>query len=50
MPDDSETIALRVTVIGGQRYDDDYHRSLARYDHWPAKSPTGRQNWDRLRE
>lgn len=50
MPDDSETIALRVTVIGGQRYDDDYHRGLARYDHWPAKSPTGRQNWDRLRE
>jgi len=29
MPDDSETIALRVTVIGGQRYADDYQVSGA---------------------
>ena len=42
MNDNSESIALRVTVIGGQRYDDDYHRGLARHGHWPAKTPTGR--------
>jgi hypothetical protein len=50
MPDAPETIALRVTVIGGQRYDDDYHRGLARHGRWPAKNPTGRQYWDRMRE
>jgi hypothetical protein len=50
MNDNSESIALRVTVIGGQRYDDDYHRGLARHGHWPAKNPTGRQYWDRMRE
>jgi hypothetical protein len=40
-PDRPEAIALRVTVIGGKHWPDDYQRNLARAVEAPVAAPQG---------